>query len=142
MSPGSTPIVKEEEAIQMSAKGASYRYGNTKGANHRGEATEHINYAWAKAFNRGGLKHHFKEHGKEMGCRTIKEYETKAIKFANTVNRDKFNSVIDKHGTTYKYDPERNILVEVTKDGYIISFRHYGESFWYIDKNGVKQWIK
>lgn len=126
----------------MSAKGASYRYGNTKGANHRGEATEHINYAWAKAFNRGGLKHHFKEHGKEMGCRTIKEYETKAIKFANTVNRDKFNSVIDKHGTTYKYDPERNILVEVTKDGYIISFRHYGESFWYIDKNGVKQWIK
>lgn len=39
MSPGSTPIVKEEESIQMSAKGASYRYGNTKGANHRGEAT-------------------------------------------------------------------------------------------------------
>ena len=32
----------------MATKGASYRYGNTRGANHRGEPTKHIGYAWAK----------------------------------------------------------------------------------------------
>ena len=37
----------------MATKGASYRFGNTKGSNHQGKATEYINYAWAKAFNRG-----------------------------------------------------------------------------------------
>lgn len=29
----------------MATKGASYRYGNTRGANHRGEPTKHIGYS-------------------------------------------------------------------------------------------------
>ena len=51
MNHGSTLIVRKKEEIQMATKGASYRYGNTKGSNHQGKATEHINYAWAKAFS-------------------------------------------------------------------------------------------
>lgn len=70
----------------MATKGASYRYGNTKGPNHQGKTTEHINYAWAKAFNRGGLDRHFRDHGKEFDCKTKEEYEAKALKFANTVD--------------------------------------------------------
>ena len=66
----------------MATKGTSHRYGNTKGSNHQGKATEHINYAWAKAFNRGGLGRHFRDHGKELDCKTKEEYEAKALKFA------------------------------------------------------------
>lgn len=43
----------------MATKGASYRYGNTRGANHRGEPTKHIGYAWAKDFNKLTLQDHF-----------------------------------------------------------------------------------
>ncbi len=31
---------------------------------------------------------------------------------------------------------------EETKDGYIISYRHYGKAFWYRDKKGERVWIK
>ena len=126
----------------MATKGASNRYGNTKGSNHRGIPTEHINYAWAKDFNRGGLERHFNNHGKEFGCKTKEEYAAKALKFANTIDRDNCKSVIDKNGTTYKFNVKTNVLVEVTKDGYIISYRHYGKNIWYNSKKGVKEWIK
>ena len=126
----------------MATKGASNRYGNTKGSNHQGKPSKDINYAQAKDFNRGGLDKHFKDHGKEFGCKTKEEYAYKALKFANTVDRDNCKSVVDKRGTTYKYNSKINVLVEVTKDGYIISYRHYGKSAWYISEKGVKKWIK
>lgn len=126
----------------MSTKGASNRYGNTQGSRHQGKNTDDINYPWAKKFNRGGLNRHFIRHGKEFGCQTKEEYAAKAIRFANTIDRINCKSAVDINGTTYKYNPKTNELVEVTKDGYIISYRHYGNEFWYINKKGEKIWIK
>lgn len=142
MNLGSTQIEKEEEVSKMSTKGASLRYGNTKGSNHKGTPTEHIGFAWAKGFNRGGLTRHFNKHGKEFDCKTKEEYEAKAVSFANTIDRKNAKSVVDKNGTTYKYNPKTNVMVEVTKDGYIVSYRHYGKEFWYLNKRGEKVWIR
>ena len=64
------------------------------------------------------------------------------MKFANTVDRENCKSFIDKNGTTYKYNLKTNVLVEVTKDAYIVSYRHYGKSTWYISKEEEKKWIK
>lgn len=125
----------------MPTKGASYRFGNTKGANHKGKATENINFPWARAFNKRTLKEHAKKHGKEFGCNNEQEYEAKALHFANMVDRKHFKSFVDRKGTTYKYDPRTNVMVEVDKRGIIISYRHYGKSFWYINKKGEKVWI-
>ena len=126
----------------MPTKGPSMRYGNTNGAHHRGEATSNINYAWAKDFSRGGLNQHFIDHGKEFNAKTKTEYASKAVHFANTVDRQNFKSVVDYKGTTYKYDTRNGKLVEVTKDGYVISYRHTGNEFWYYSKKGTKTWIK
>lgn len=126
----------------MATKGPSMRYGNTNGAHHRGGRTQRINYAWAKDFNRGGLERHFNEHGKEFGIINKKDYVAKAIHFANQVDRKNYKSAIGYKGTTYKYDCRNGRLVEVTKDGYVISYRHTGESFWYYSKEGRKKWIK
>ena len=142
MNLGFTPIEKNEEVSGMATKGASNRYGNTKGSNHQGKPTERTNYAWAKDFNRGGLSRHFEEHGVEFGCKTKEEYVAKAINFANIVDRENCKSVVDYKQTTYKYNQKTNVLVEVTKNGYIISYRHYGKGFWYKNKKWEKVWIK
>ena len=126
----------------MPTKGASMRYGNTNGARHRGEATENMNYPWAKDFSRGSLEKHFIDHGKEFGAKTKKEYAAKVVHFANEVDRKNYKSVVDYKGTTYKYDPRNGRMVEVTKDGYVISYRHTGDKFWYYSKKGEKTWIK
>lgn len=126
----------------MPTKGANMRYGNTNGAHHRGEATVNINYAWAKDFSRGGLNQHFKDHGKEFDAVSEKDYAAKAVHFANEVDRQHYKSVIDYKGTTYKYDPRNGRLAEITKDGYVISYRHTGNRFWYYSKKGVRTWIK
>ena len=103
--------------------------------------TEKIKYPWVKDFNRGGLVRHFEEHGAEFGCKSKEEYAAKAISFANTVDRDNCKSVVDYKNTTYKYNPNTNVLAEVSKDGYVISYRHYGKAFWYKNKKGEKIWI-
>lgn len=125
----------------MATKGPSNLYGNTRGSRHQGEPTEHIKYAWAKEFTRGGLNRHFNKHKNEFNY-SKDEYAAKAVKFANAVDRDNYKSVVDYKNTTYKYCPKSNELVEVTKDGYIVSYRHYGSSFWYEPKKGEKVWIK
>lgn len=128
----------------MSTKGPSLRYGNTNGSHHRGEATEHINYAWAKGFNKDGLDKHFDKHGKEFGANSKMEYAAKAVHFANEIDRKHYRSVINYKGTTYKYDPRDGRLAIITKDGYIVTFFHTGEKFTYKNKNGevVTKWIK
>ena len=113
----------------MATKGASNRYGNTRGSGNNGKKTKNVNYAWAKAFNRGGIKRHFENHGREFNCKSKEEYEAKAIRFANMIDNKNCKIAVDYKGTTYKYNYKQNILVEVTKDGYIISFRHYGKKF-------------
>ena len=128
----------------MATKGASFRYGNSKGSNHRGEATKHIGYPWAKGFNKNGLDRHFDEHGAEFGCNTKDEYAAKAIGFANTIDRDNFKSVKDSKGTTYKYDPRDGRLAIITKDGYVVSYHHTGKKFTYYPRKGLEVtiWIK
>lgn len=128
----------------MPTKGASMRYGNTNGAHHRGEATKHINYAWAKDFSRGGLDQHYSGHGKEFNAISKQDYAAKAVHFANDVDRKHYKSVIDKYGTTYKYDPRDGRLVIVAKDGYVVSYHHTGKKFTYTNKKGqeVTKWIK
>ncbi len=126
----------------MPTKGASMRYGNTNGSHHRGEATEFINYQWAKDFNRGGVDRHYSDHGKEVGAHSKEEYAAKAVHFANEIDRRNYKSVVDFKGTTYKYDPRNGMMVEVSKDGYVISYRHVGKEFWYYSKKGIKTWIK
>lgn len=128
----------------MSTKGPSVKYGNTNGSNHRGLPTKHIGYAWAKEFNRGGLKRHFKKHGSEFNAATEEEYEAKALHFANKVDRTHFKSVIDYKGTTYKYDPRDSKLVIVTKEGIVVTYHHTGDKFKYRPQKGkeVTVWIK
>ena len=128
----------------MPTKGASMRYGNTNGAHHRGEATEHINYAWAKDFNKGGINKHFKDHGREFGAKTKQEYAAKAVHFANNIDRQHYKSVIDRNGSTYKYDPRDGRLAIISKDGYVVSYHHTGEKFTYINKKGkiTTKWIR
>jgi pyocin large subunit-like protein len=104
--------------------------------------TDNINYSWAKDFNRGGLKRHFIDHWKEFDAKTTQEYAAKAVHFANEVDRKNYKSVVDYKGTTYKFDPRNGRMIEVTKDGYVISYRHIGGKFWYYSKKGEKSWIK
>lgn len=126
----------------MSTKGASNRYGNNRGSKGQSMPSKHINYAWARDFNKKGLKGHFERHGSEFNFNSKEEYAAHAVSFANHVDRQNYKSVVDYHGTTYKYDQKKNVLVEVTKDGYVISFRHYGKNFWYEPEKGKKVWIK
>lgn len=128
----------------MPTKGASYRYGNTRGSKHQGQATRDIKYAWAKDFNRGGLEQHFKDHGKEFNAKTKQDYAAKAVHFANDVDRKHYKSVVDKYGSTYKYDPRNGRLAIITKDGYVVSYHHSGNKFTYTNKKGqvTTKWIK
>ena len=125
----------------MSTKGASNRYGNTKGSINKGKPTKHINFQWAKDFNRGGIKRHFRDHGKEFNAVTQKEYVSKALHFANKIDRKNFKSVVDYKGTTFKYDIRDGKLVIVTKDGYIVSYHHTGKRFRYSPIKGKEVWI-
>ncbi|HBE98651.1 MAG TPA: hypothetical protein DDW18_01185 [Firmicutes bacterium] len=124
----------------MATKGASFRYGNTNGSR-----TEHIRFAWAKGFNRGGLERHFHDHGKEFGATTAEEYVSKAVHFANTVDRKHFKSVVDCNGTTYKYDIVNHVLALIDKKGYVISYYRIADHFTYVPKKGRGKktvWIK
>lgn len=128
----------------MPTKGPSLRYGNTNGAHNRGQASANINYAWAKGFSKGDLKQHFSKHGKEFGARSKEEYASKAVHFANAVDRQNCKSVVDFNGTTYKYNCKNGVVVIVTQDGYVISYHHSGGKFTYSPKKGEKKsiWIK
>lgn len=128
----------------MPTKGASYRYGNTNGAHHRGEATQNINYPWAKGFIGSESKGHFGRHHKEFGSNSESDYITKAIHFANEVDRKNYRSVVDYKGNTFKYDPRDGRLVIVTSKGLIKTYHHSGHKFTYHPKKGKTTtiWIK
>ena len=129
----------------MATKGASFRYGNTNGSNGKGKPTKHIRYAWAKDFNRGGLEQHFRDHGKEFGVGNPEEYASKAVHFANEVDRKNYKSVVDWKNTTYKYDTRSGVLCIVDKNGFVISYHHTGSYFKYTPKKGGKEaivWIR
>jgi len=105
----------------MPTKGASNRYGN---ANHgrNGKATKHINYEWAKDFNKKTLDQHFIDHGTQMGCIAKEEYAANAVSFANTIDRKNCVSFVDKKGSTYKYNKNTNTFAIINKEGYVITY--------------------
>ena len=124
----------------MATKGQSNQYDNTRGgAAHK--PTKHINYKYAREFNKTTLKTHFKNHHKEFNVKTEEEYERKAIRFANKIDHQNCKSVIDKEGTTFKYNIRTNEFVMVTKDG-IIQTYHHKDRFDYINKKGEKKWVE
>ena len=128
----------------MSTKGPSRRYGNTRGAHHRGEFSERIGYPWAKDFNKWTLADHFNKHSEEFKAVSRAELASKAVHFANEIDRIHYRSVVDKKGTTYKYDPRDGRLVIVSKEGYVITYYTVRKSFAYQDKKGkeVTIWIQ
>ena len=124
----------------MSTKGASYRYGNTRGSKHQGLPTKRISYPRAKDFNRGGIDTHFNRHKGEFNSNSKQDYASKAIHFANDVDRQHYKSVVDYKKTTYKYDPRDGRLVIVTKDGYVTSFYKANKGFYYYPEKGKRVW--
>ena len=105
----------------MPTKSASRRYRHTKGARY-GLRTIHIGYEWARAFNKKTLKDHFSRHGKQMDCTTAEEYNAKAVSFANTINKEKYESFVAKNGSTYKYDASTNRLAVISKFGIVVTY--------------------
>ncbi len=124
----------------MATKGQSNQYDNTKGgAPHR--ATRHINYKYAKEFNKATLKNHFDNHHKEFHVKSEKDYERKAIRFANKIDYRNCKSVVDKDGTTYKYNIKTREYVMVTKTG-IIETYHHKDKFDYVNKKGDRVCVR
>ncbi len=105
----------------MATKGASNRYGNTRGG-HNGKPTQHIGYAWAKDFNKNTLLDHFSRHGLQVNAPTKESYAAKAVKFANTIDRKNCESFVDIKGSTYKYNRVTNEFAIITKSGIVITY--------------------
>lgn len=128
----------------MPTKGPSMRYGNTNGAHHRGKESNKIKFPWARGFIGSNAPSHFNDHGKELGITNEKDYVAKGVHFANTIDRKHFKSVVSFDGQTYKYDPNTQRVVVVTKDGYIRTYYSTKGSggFYYYPKKGERKWIK
>jgi pyocin large subunit-like protein len=118
----------------MGSKGASYRYGNTRGSNGIGIPSVHINYQYAKDFNKVKLPIDFLKHGKDFKVTSMKDYAINAVKFANTVDRKNCISFVDKHGSTHKYNKKTNTYIGVDKKGYVFTY--------FKPKEGIKYFYK
>ncbi len=120
-------------------------YGNKDNfftySDNDGVPTKHISYMYAKDFDEDLLELYFYKYGKEFNCSNKEEYEQKAITFVNDIDRDNYKSFVDYNWITYKFDPRNKTLVVVTKDGNIISFKHYDKTFYYEIKKGKRKWI-
>lgn len=124
----------------MATKGASYKYGNTNGSNGEGKPTEHINYQYAKDYNKNKLTADFKKHGSSFGVNTEQTYESSAVRFANTVDRKNCVSFVDKRGTTHKYNKQTNTYIAVDKKGYVVTYFKPTQGYkYYLIKKGEKK---
>lgn len=124
----------------MSTKGKSNQYSNTRGsAPHK--PTKHINFKYAKRFNKSTLSSHYDSHHKEFQVKSKKAYEQKAIKFANKIDHRNCKSVVDRNGTTLKYNVKTREFVMVRQDGTILTY-HHKDRFDYIDSKGERVWVK
>ena len=88
------------------------------------------------------LNNHYEKHKNEFNSKSKESYKQKAIKFANTVDQKNCKAYVDINGTTYKYNVKSKELVIVNKKGTIITYYKVKNGFEYIDKKGVKRWIK
>ncbi|MBR6332760.1 MAG: hypothetical protein IKR78_06510 [Dehalococcoidales bacterium] len=57
-----------------------------------------------------------------MDCTTAEEYNAKAVSFANTINKEKYESFVAKNGSTYKYDASTNRLAVISKFGIVVTY--------------------
>ncbi len=102
----------------MATKGASNRYGRSRGSRSNGST----GFEWARDFNKKTLKDHFNRHGKDMGCDSEESYRSKAVNFANYIDKKNCETFVDKHGSTYKYNKATNTFAIITKDGYVVTY--------------------
>lgn len=123
----------------MATKGASNRYGNTKGSNRQDKPSEEINYAWAKDFNKKSLAKHYSDHGKDIGLDNQESYRQHAIRFANTIDKKNNISFVDSStNSTYKYNKSTNEFVIITKDGYVVTYFKHKEGYSYYNNQILK----
>jgi hypothetical protein len=106
---------------------------STKGPSNLYALSERINYQYASSFFEKKLEAHALRHGTFEMKLPKKEYISKAIEFANRI--DKFNnqSFVDLGGSTYK----RN---KITKEFIIINNR--GIVITYFKMSSDKKWQK
>lgn len=105
----------------MSSKGASNRYHTTNHGNQR-KTPGHINYAWAKAFNKRTLLDHFRRHGAQMKCDTKEAYAAKAVQFANAIDKKHCISFVATNGTTYKFHKPTGTIAIIIKEGIVVTY--------------------
>lgn len=124
----------------MATKGASYKYGNTRGSNGVGVPSRHINYQYAKDYNKNKLAIDFIKHGKDFGASSEKDYASHAVHFANMVDRKNNVSFVDSKGTTHKYNKQTNTYVAVDKKGYVVTYFKptTGKAYYYKQKETKK----
>lgn len=102
----------------MATKGKSNLYGRGK----RGEPNEHISYKYSKIFIQGDFDRHYYEHGRgEMG-QSMDQYRSRAIAFANNVDRVNHLSFVNDRGLTIKYSLKTNELAMITKEGNVATY--------------------
>lgn len=69
-----------------------------------------------------------------MGCNNKNEYASKAVHFANTVDRKNCVSFIDKNNSTYKYNKKTNEFAIIKNNGIVITY--------YKPKDGYEYYLK
>lgn len=106
----------------MATKGASNRYPTGRRGKN-GKSISHINYQWARNFNKRTLKKHFINHGLSMKFASEEVYRQHAIKFANTIDKKNNVSFIDRRtGSTYKFSKTTGEFAIITKNGVIVTY--------------------
>lgn len=101
----------------MPTKGPCFLYGNTNGS-----PTIHINFPYAIDFNNKKLSIHLKKHGKQFNAISELDYKTKAINFANKVDRENCISFVDNFGSTHKFNTKTLEYVIVDKNQIIVTY--------------------
>nr|CRY94796.1 hypothetical protein [uncultured prokaryote] len=65
----------------------------------------------------------------------IESYAAHAVKFANTINRDRYVSHVAANGTTYKFDLVTGRFAMITKHGIVITYFKPKEGYKYYLSN-------
>lgn len=114
-------LIKIEKGERIVAtKGPSSRYSNGCATDKKKRKT--IGFDWAKDFNRNGIEGHSRDHGGSFGTPNKEEYRAKAIRFANTIDKENCESFVDERGSTHKFNKKTNEYIIIDKKGYIVTY--------------------
>lgn len=102
----------------MPTKGKSNLYGRGK----RGEPNDHISYKYSKLFLQGDFDRHYKDHGQRQMGLSEDQYRSRAIAFANQVDRVNHVSFVNEKGLTIKYSLRTSELAMVTREGNVATY--------------------